>query len=286
MKFLIITGMSGAGKTQVMHFLEDIGYYCIDNMPVEFLLPFAKMCVQESEKFKNVAVVIDIRSGEALQEMNSSLDNIKVNGINYDILFLEATDSAIIKRYKETRRAHPLSPRTSIEEGILSEREKLSFLRENATHIIDTSHLLTKELKQMVIDLYGEEKEKNSYFKVQVQSFGFKYGIPMDADLVFDVRFLPNPFYISELKNHTGMDKCVSDFVLKYRQTKEFLDKLKDMLLMLIPFYIEEGKSELVIGIGCTGGKHRSVTISNEIKKELQNKEINTIIRHRDILKD
>ena len=285
MRFLIITGMSGAGKTQVMHFLEDIGYYCIDNMPVAFLLPFAKMCNEESENFKNVGIVIDSRGRDDILEIEKTLNELKNNNLGYEILFLEANDNVIVKRYKETRRTHPLSPRGSIEEGILLEREKLSFLRANASHILDTSQLLTKELKQSVINLYGESA-KSDYFKVQVQSFGFKYGIPMDADLVFDVRFLPNPYYIPELKQHNGTESCVSDFVLSFEQANDFIKKLEDMLTMLIPNYIDEGKNELVIGIGCTGGKHRSVTIAVELFKLLQNNNIRTIIRHRDMLKD
>lgn len=285
MRFVIITGMSGAGKTQVMHSLEDMGYYCIDNMPVAFLLSFAKMCNNEGEKFKNVAVVVDIRGGEALSEIGSALKSFEENNIPYEILFLEADESVIIKRYKETRRMHPLSPKGSIEEGVVLERDKLSFLRGHATKIIDTSMLLTRELKQMIRELYGDESV-NNYFRIQVQSFGFKYGIPRDADLIFDVRFIPNPFYVPELKSHNGTEKEVSDFVLKYSQTKEFLIKLEDMLVMLIPHYIEEGKTELVIGIGCTGGQHRSVTIAREISSILDKRNFKTIVRHRDIHKD
>lgn len=285
MRFVIITGMSGAGKTQVMHSLEDMGYYCIDNMPVAFLLPFAKMCNEESEKFSNVAVVVDIRGGDALLQIGAALDNFKKNNLKYEILFLEADESVIVKRYKETRRKHPLAPEGSIEEGILLERDKLAFLRENANRIIDTSPLLTRELKQLILEFYGDEAARN-YFRVQVQSFGFKYGIPRDADLIFDVRFLPNPFYVPELKEHNGTQKDVADFVLKYKQTTDFLQKLEDMLTMLIPHYIEEGKTDLVIGIGCTGGKHRSVTIAEEISGLLKKKDFRTVIRHRDIDKD
>jgi len=285
MRFVIITGMSGAGKTQVMHSLEDMGYYCIDNLPVAFLLPFAKMCNSESEKFKNVAVVVDIRGGEALSEIGEALQSFVENNISYEILFLEADESVIVKRYKETRRKHPLSPEGSIEEGILLERDKLSFLRGNATNIIDTSPLLTRELKQMIRELYGDD-ENSDYFRIQVQSFGFKYGIPRDTDLIFDVRFLPNPFYIPELKEHNGTEKEVSDFVLKFDQTKEFVTKLEDMLTMLIPHYIEEGKTELVIGIGCTGGKHRSVAITERIVSGLNKRNFKTIVRHRDMHKD
>ena len=268
-----------------MHSLEDMGYYCIDNMPVAFLLPFAKMCNNESDKFENVAVVVDIRGGDALSEIGTALESFEKNNISYEILFLEADESVIVKRYKETRRMHPLSPKGSIEEGIMIERDKLSFLRGHATNIIDTSPLLTRELKQMIRELYGDETN-TSYFRVQVQSFGFKYGIPRDSDLIFDVRFLPNPFYVPELKHHNGTEKEVSDFVLKFTQTKEFIVKLDDMLTMLIPHYIEEGKTELVIGIGCTGGKHRSVTIAREISAFLDKKSIRTIVRHRDMHKD
>ncbi len=284
MRFVIITGMSGAGKTQVMHSLEDIGYYCIDNMPVAFLVPFAKMCSEDADKFNNVAVVVDIRGGDALLEVDSALESFEKNNIPYEILFLEANESVIVKRYKETRRKHPLSPEGSIEDGILLERDKLSFLRGHATRIIDTSQLLTRELKQTIREMYGNEEDKD-YFRIHIQSFGFKYGIPRDSDLIFDVRFLPNPYYISELREHNGTEKEVSDFVLKFSQTKEFLNKLEDMLTMLFPHYIEEGKSELVIGIGCTGGKHRSVAIAEEISKSLKCRSFKTITRHRDISK-
>lgn len=285
MRFVIITGMSGAGKTQVMHFLEDIGYYCIDNMPVAFLLPFAKMCNEECDKFNNVAVVVDIRSGDALFEIGTALDELRKNSFKYEILFLEADESVIVKRYKETRRKHPLAPDTSIDDGIIAERDKLAFLRENANKLIDTSQLLTRELKQIIYEYYGDEEAQN-YFRVHLQSFGFKYGIPRDADLVFDVRFLPNPFYIPELRAHNGTQKDVAQFVLQYEQSIQFIEKLDDMLAMLIPHYIEEGKSELVIAIGCTGGKHRSVTIAEETFKLLQKKDIKTVIRHRDMTKD
>ena len=282
MRFVIITGMSGAGKTQVKHFLEDIGYYCIDNMPVAFLLPFAKMCSEECDRFNNVAVVVDIRSGDALLEIGTALDEFRKNNFNYEILFLEADESVIVKRYKESRRKHPLAPGTSIDDGILIERDKLSFLRENANKIIDTSQLLTRELKQLIYEFYADE-DAHDYFRAQVQSFGFKYGIPRDADLVFDVRFLPNPFYVPELREQNGTQEDVSEFVLKYKQSRQFLEKLDDMLTMLIPHYIEEGKSELVVAIGCTGGKHRSVAIAEETFKLLQKKGIKTVIRHRDI---
>lgn len=283
MRFVIITGMSGAGKTQVMHVLEDMGYYCIDNMPLVFLVPFAKMCFSETNKFENVAIVVDIRGGDMFDEIGGALKELDQQGFPYEILFLEARESILVKRYKETRRKHPLSLNGTIEDGIMRERERLAYLRGQATHIVDTSRLLTRELKQIILDIYGETEE--NYFRIQVESFGFKYGIPRDADLVFDVRFLPNPFYIDELKEHNGTEECVRDFVMKYDQSREFLTKLDDMLTMLIPHYMEEGKSELVIAIGCTGGRHRSVAIAEAIHKKLSAKSFNSIIRHRDMAK-
>ncbi len=281
MRFVIITGMSGAGKTQVMHSMEDIGYYCIDNMPLAFLVPFAKMCYTE-KSFENVAVVIDIRGGESLKKIGDSLTNLENEGFEYEILFLEANPSVLVKRYKETRRKHPLSPEGSIEEGIALERKRLGDMRSKATYIIDTSRMLTRELRQVVLEMFGKGDGKG-YFRIQVESFGFKYGIPIDADLVFDVRFLPNPFYIDELKQHNGTEKPVRDFVMKFDQTKQFLIKLEDMLDMLIPHYIEEGKSELVIAIGCTGGKHRSVAIADAVANDLTEKNYNVTERHRDM---
>ncbi len=283
MRFVMITGMSGAGKTQVMHVLEDMGYYCIDNMPLVFLVPFAKMCFKETNKFENVAIVVDIRGGDMFDEIGGALKELDQQNFPYEILFLEARESILVKRYKETRRKHPLSMNGTIEDGIMRERERLAYLRGQATHIIDTSRLLTRELKQIILDIYGETEE--NYFRIQVESFGFKYGIPRDADLVFDVRFLPNPFYIDALKEHNGTEECVRDFVMKYDQSREFLTKLDDMLTMLIPHYMEEGKSELVIAIGCTGGRHRSVAIAEAIHKKLSSKNFNSIIRHRDMAK-
>ena len=285
MRFLIITGMSGAGKTQVVHSLEDMGYYCIDNMPVEFLVPFAKMCKDESEKFKNVAIVADIRGGASLMEISTALDSFNENNFNYEILFLEANDSVILNRYKETRRKHPLAPDGSIEEGIYLERDRLAFLRERATRIIDTSELLSRDLKKLIYDLFSDNSLEER-LKIQVQSFGFKHGLPRDADMVFDVRFLPNPFYIDELKKLTGLDKKVADFVLGYSQTGEFMDKLTSMLKMLIPYYIDEGKTSLVVAIGCTGGKHRSVAITEKIGSIIKENYPSCVITHRDIKKD
>ncbi len=280
MRFIIITGMSGAGKTQVMHFLEDIGYYCIDNMPPIFINTFAKACYNE-RNLQNVAIVTDIRSGDMFDSIETELDNLRAEDFPFEVLFLEASESVIIKRYKETRRSHPLSVDGRIADGIEKEMVKLKNLRARADHIIDTSNLLTRQLKKIVTDLYGDGEE--SYFTVECRSFGFKHGIPTDADLVFDVRFLPNPFYIENLKSHTGLEAPVRDYVMEFPQSLKFLDKLYDMVSMLIPYYIEEGKTQLVICIGCTGGHHRSVAITEALGKLLKQNGVNVTLTHRDI---
>ncbi len=280
MRFVIITGMSGAGKTQVIHFLEDIGYYCIDNMPPIFINTFAKACYTE-KNLQNVAIVADIRSGEMFDDIEKELDALRAGDFPFELLYLEANDNVIIKRYKETRRSHPLSANGRIADGIEKEREKLKNLRLRADHIIDTSNLLTRQLKKIVTDLYGEGEE--SYFTVECRSFGFKHGIPTDADLVFDVRFLPNPFYIENLKHHTGLDAAVRDYVMDFPQSLKFLDKLYDMISTLLPYYIDEGKTQLVICIGCTGGHHRSVAITEAIGKRLAQNGIRVTVTHRDI---
>lgn len=277
--------MSGAGKTQVIHALEDIGYYCIDNFPIVFLEAFAKMCYSDNNQFENVAIVVDIRGGEALKEIGNSLNALKKNSIKYEILFLEADEEVIIKRYKETRRNHILAPKGSIECGIALEREMLTFLRGEANRVIDTSNLLTKDLKNIIFDFYGNGDKKN-YFKIELQSFGFKYGLPRDADLVFDVRFLPNPYYVDELKEHNGTEIQVFNYVTDNDKAKLFIKKLEDILLMLLPEYIEEGKSQIVICFGCTGGRHRSVAICEAVSRILKLNGYNAVLRHRDMLKD
>ncbi len=280
MRFLIITGMSGAGKTQVMHFLEDIGYYCIDNMPPIFISTFAKACYSE-KNLQNVAIVVDIRSGSMFDEIQKELDLLRAEEFPFEMLYLEANDNVIIKRYKESRRSHPMSSDGRISDGIEKERMKLKSLRQQADHVVDTSNLLTRQLKKIITELFGEGEK--SYFLVECRSFGFKHGIPTDADLVFDVRFLPNPFYIENLKNHTGLEAAVRDYVMEFPQTLKFLDKLNDMISELIPYYIEEGKTQLVICIGCTGGHHRSVTITEALAKHLAQNGTKVTITHRDI---
>ncbi len=283
MKLIIVTGLSGAGKSRAIQCLEDIGYFCIDNMPPQLLLKFVEL-YRSGETKKGIAIVCDIRSGSMFSELSRSLEELKAAGHNYDVLFLEASDETLIKRYKETRRVHPLSGDGRIIDGIEKERDILSDVRKKATHILDTSLLSSSQLSEQISEIYKGE----NYFDgiiINVMSFGFKNGIPLDSDLVFDVRFLPNPFYIPELKNHTGLESCVSDYVMSFEQSREFLERLSDMVEYLIPHYIEEGKTRLVIGIGCTGGHHRSVTIAEALYKRLKENKHNALSTHRDIQK-
>ncbi len=283
MRFVIVTGMSGAGKSSVLKMLEDAGYFCVDNLPIQLLKKFIRLIEQGNQS--NVALGIDIRSGQALKAMEAVLQDINRSGFSYEILFLDCSPGVLVKRYKETRRIHPLSEVGRVEKGIALERERLEFLRKKADVIIDTSHLLIRELKSQITKIYVDNEEFDNFF-ITILSFGFKYGIPADSDLVFDVRFLPNPYYLAELKQLTGNDVPVQEYVLQGTLATEFLDKLEDMLLFLIPNYIEEGKNQLVISIGCTGGKHRSVTLVNELYKRLGNTEYGIKVEHRDILKD
>ncbi|GFO86337.1 MULTISPECIES: RNase adapter RapZ [Anaerostipes] len=282
MRFVIVTGMSGAGKSSALKMLEDIGYFCVDNLPVELLDKFAQITLDKTVKIQNVALGIDIRSGEGIKELEQKLQEIKDMGISFEILFLNASNRILLKRYKETRRNHPLSRDGRVEDGIAKEREEMKFLLKKATYVIDTSQLLIRELKEEIDRIYVDG-EVNERFQIAVVSFGFKFGIPADVDLVFDVRFLPNPYYDLKLRPLTGNDKPIQDFVMKYEEAGEFLDKLYDMLEFLIPNYIKEGKYNLVIGVGCTGGKHRSVTIANALAKELKKMPYSVKVEHRDI---
>ena len=283
MKFVIVTGMSGAGKSTALKMLEDMGYFCVDNLPIALLPKFAELAHAPGSDISQVAVGVDIRNGRSLDEMASVLENLKASGVAYQILYLEASDEVLVKRYKETRRAHPLAKQGRVEDGIRLEREKLLYLKENATYILDTSQLLTRELKKALEQILVEEKNFKNLM-ITVLSFGFKYGIPNDCDLVFDVRFLPNPYYVDGLKYKTGNDEEVQDFVMDYEISHIFLDKLVDMLNFLIPNYILEGKNQLVIGIGCTGGKHRSVTLANKLFEALSDhSEYGVRLEHRDV---
>lgn len=282
MRFVIVTGMSGAGKSSALKMLEDIGYFCVDNLPVELLDKFAQITLDKTVKIQNVALGIDIRSGEGIKELEQKLQEIKDMGISFEILFLNASNRILLKRYKETRRNHPLSRDGRVEDGIAKEREEMKFLLKKATYVIDTSQLLIRELKEEIDRIYvgGEVNER---FQIAVVSFGFKFGIPADVDLVFDVRFLPNPFYDLSLRPLTGNDKPIQEFVMKHEEASQFLEKLYDMMEFLIPNYIREGKYNLVVGIGCTGGKHRSVTIANALAKELKKLPYSVKVEHRDI---
>ena len=287
MRFVIVTGMSGAGKSTALKMLEDAEYFCVDNLPISLIEKFAQLTMDGTEgKIKKVALGVDIRSGEVLADLQAVLEKMSLSGIRYEILFLDANDETLVKRYKETRRSHPLSGQGRVESGIQKEREQLEFLKKQADYIIDTSQLLTRELKSELDKIFIQNQEFKSLM-VTVLSFGFKYGIPADSDLVFDVRFLPNPYYIDELKRLSGNDEPVYDFVMGFEAAQIFAGKLVDMIRFLIPNYIEEGKNQLVISIGCTGGKHRSVTLANELYRRLEDSgEYGIRIEHRDIEKD
>lgn len=287
MKFVILTGMSGAGKSTAIKMMEDIGFYCVDNLPIPLLEKFVELTdLQQNLELQKVAVGIDIRSGQALEELRSVLDRIKANGGSYEILFLDADDAVLVKRYKETRRNHPLAGGERVDKGIAVERKRLAFLKERADYIIDTSQLLTRELKAELDKIFVQNQDYKNLF-ITILSFGFKYGIPADSDLVFDVRFLPNPYYVEGLRAKTGNDREIQEYVLQFKEAHEFLHQLETMLNFLIPNYITEGKNQLVISIGCTGGKHRSVTLANELYRLLSvRKEYGLKIEHRDIGKD
>ena len=288
MKFVILTGMSGAGKSTALKMMEDIGFYCVDNLPIPLVEKFVELSDASNAELQKVAVGIDIRSGQSLDELRNVLDRIEAKGDSCDILFLDAEDSVLVKRYKETRRSHPLAGSERVDKGIALERERLDFLKKRANYIIDTSQLLTRELKAELEKIFVLQQDYKNLF-ITVLSFGFKYGIPADADLVFDVRFLPNPYYVEGLRAKNGNDKEIQDYVLQFKEAHEFLDKLEDMINFLLPNYITEGKNQLVISIGCTGGKHRSVTLANELYKRLsqkKNREYGLKIEHRDIGKD
>lgn len=285
MQLIIVTGMSGAGKSTAIKALEDDGFYCIDNLPPALIPTFTELCLAQQEKFKKVALGIDIRGGVLFTDLFSSLKTIEDNGYKYDILFLDSSDEILIKRFKETRRIHPLAREGRIEEGIVKERELLKEIKKKSSEIIDTSNLLPKDVRGIVRKIYVEEKDFNNLM-ITVVSFGFKYGIPIDSDLVFDIRFLPNPYYIPEIRPLTGNDKIVQDYVMNNEVSVDFLEKLIGMVEFLIPNYVKEGKNQLVISVGCTGGKHRSVTIANKLFESLGTMDHNVFIQHRDIEKD
>ena len=285
MKLVIVTGMSGAGKTIALKMLEDIGFYCVDNLPISLVDKFVQL-VSEGTSIEKAALGLDIRSGEELGNLDEILENWRRSNVDVQVLFLDANDAVLIKRYKETRRTHPLAGAGRLENGIEKEREKLAFLKREADYIIDTSMLLTRELRKELEKIFLQDaRYKNMY--VTVLSFGFKYGIPEDADLVFDVRFLPNPYYDEHLRPLTGQVQAVRDYVMQGGTADAFLKKLYDMIDFLLPNYINEGKNQLVIAVGCTGGKHRSITIARALYEHLEAAgEYGIRIDHRDIDKD
>lgn len=286
MKFVILTGMSGAGKSTALKMMEDIGYFCVDNLPIALIEKFAELADLQDAELQKVAVGVDIRSGQALDELQDVLDRLKQKGERFDILYLDSQDEVLVKRYKETRRSHPLAGNERVDKGIQMERKRLEFLRKQADFIVDTSNMLTRELKAELEKIFVRNQDYQNLF-ITIVSFGFKYGIPTDSDLVFDVRFLPNPYYVEGLRQKTGNDREIREYVMQFPEAGQFLHKLEDLVKFLIPNYIVEGKTQLVIGIGCTGGKHRSVTLANALYERLADREGYGIkIEHRDIQKD
>ena len=283
MRFVIVTGMSGAGKLTAQKMLEDLGYYCVDNLPVPLISKFVELILEPNREITKVVLGIDVRADQSFDEVQEALDELKRKNFPFEILFMDSSDETLLKRYKESRRMHPLALGGRVEEGINREREILKKIKSESDYVIDTSRLLTRELKVELENIFVKNENYNSLM-VNIVSFGFKHGLPSDVDLVFDVRFLPNPFYIEELKSKTGNDKEVRDYVMSFEEGKVFLEKLRDMLLFLIPNYVKEGKNQLVIGIGCTGGHHRSVTLANELYEQLKDQgTFGLRIEHRDI---
>lgn len=283
MRFVVVTGMSGGGKSTVLKMMEDAGYYCVDNMPVSLIDKFVELLAMPNNEIERVVLGLDARADQFFEDATRVISMLRQKGYPIEVLFLDANDATLIKRYKESRRLHPLEPKGMIEDGIHKERQGLLGIRKLADYIIDTTGLLTRDLKAELDRIFVQDEEYNSLM-INIMSFGFKHGIPADVDLVFDVRFLPNPYYVEDLKQKTGNDKEVQDFVMACTQAEEFLDKLMDMLLFLIPNYVKEGKYRLVVAIGCTGGRHRSVTLANELYKRMKNQgNYGITLYHRDV---
>ena len=283
MEFLIITGLSGGGKSQAADIIEDLDFYCVDNMPAALIPRFAELCAATKGRYEKVALVTDMREKNGVQEIISALKNLKNMEFGYKILFMEADNPVIIKRYKESRRPHPLTKKgDSIDDSIARERELMQPIRDAADYIVNTSHLTLGQLQNELYTLFSGNAADRP-ISLNVVSFGFKYGMPLDADLVFDVRFLPNPYYVETMRQHSGLDEDVRDYVFGFAQTKEFMTKLTDMIEFLLPQYIEEGKYSLTIAIGCTGGRHRSVAIAEALGEALRNRGLNVASINRDI---
>lgn len=281
MKFVIVTGLSGSGKSETMRALEDMGFYCVDNLPPALITKFAELCYQPNSSIDKVALGIDIRGRKFFEALHESLNYLEKENYEYEMVYLDCNDDVLLKRYKMTRRNHPLAKDMQIPEGIKMERKIMEPLKKFSTCIIDTTNMKPRDLKEEIKKIYSSG-EDNPNLTISVVSFGFKHGILADADLVFDVRFLPNPYYIEELRSKTGDDKEVRDYVMNSKISEEFYVKLLDMIHFLVPQYIDEGKQHLVIGVGCTGGRHRSVTITNLIAEDLSNKGYRVVKKHRD----
>ena len=283
MEILIISGLSGAGKSRAASFLEDMGFYIVDNMPAAMILKFAEFCAGGSQRYDKVALVYDVRTSNSPTELFDVLDTLKHSGV-CSLLFLEAEPETIIKRYKETRRRHPLMKQAdSLEKAVLEEQDMMAPLRQRADYIIDTTHLSTAQLRGELLRNFGSGAAEKEGMTVSVTSFGFKHGLPMEADLVFDVRFMPNPYYIQELREKTGLDRAVSDYVFSFQQTHDYMAKLRDLLAFTLPLYAEEGKTELVIAIGCTGGHHRSVAVTHALAADIRDLGYRVRENHRDM---
>ncbi len=283
MRFVVVTGMSGGGKSTALKMLEDAGFYCVDNLPVSLIEKFAELVSMPGSEVGKVALGLDVRSGQSFDDVAGILEKLKKTGYKLEILFMDADENVLIKRYKETRRIHPLAADGRVEDGVRAERQVLEKIRRRADYVIDTSLLLTRELKEELDRIFVENAEYNSLM-VTVMSFGFKHGIPSDADLVMDVRFLPNPFYIDELKHKTGNDREVQDYVMSFPEAEEFTTKMTDLLQFLLPNYVKEGKYRLVIAIGCTGGRHRSVTLAGELYRRMKDRgKYGIKLYHRDV---
>lgn len=281
-RFIIITGLSGAGKTQAMRALEDLGYFCVDNLPPVLIPSFAQLCEHSAGRVSRVALVVDIRGGEFFRDLSQALDRLDEMGLVHQLLFLEADDDTLVRRFKETRRRHPLADEAHVQEAIRTERRLLQDVRGRSRAIIDTSRLSPAKFRDKLVQMYADDRDL-SRFMIAIVSFGFKHGLPLDSDLVFDVRFLPNPQYVESLRSFDGREAAVADYVLRSPLTRNFLRRLASFLEFLIPHFVAEGKTQLVIGIGCTGGRHRSVAIAERLAEILRSKRHRVLVEHRDI---
>jgi UPF0042 nucleotide-binding protein len=281
-RFVIITGLSGAGKSFAIKCFEDMGYFCVDNLPTTIIPMFADLCAQSTRAIRRIALGIDVREGEYLAHLVEILQELKARGYPTEVLFLEAGDESLVRRYHETRRRHPLAGGGNVLDGIRAERKAMAHVREIADRIVDSSGLTVHQLKQLLVDFYGATTSRSS-FTVSLVSFGYKHGIPYDSDLVFDVRFLPNPHFVEGLRALDGRDPAVREFVLKHEESRQLLERLKDLLKFLLPFYQREGKAYLTVAIGCTGGRHRSVALVEELRSFLEAQGFPLNVTHRDL---